>query len=111
MKKSNITNSILVPILFLISVSSIYYPDPYNEICMWLFAGALFSCSTIWISAAIRNKKNQLINPNPIRQAKALATTTLNKIEKTILIYSIFIIIGCFFGMIFYPVIDTIMKR
>ncbi len=110
MKKFTKINFILIPILFLISVSSIYYPEPYNEICMWLFAGAFFSCSTIWISAAIRNKKIQLIHPNPIEQAKAAATTTLNKVEKTILIYSIFILIGCFFGMIFYPVIDTIMK-
>ncbi len=108
MKLSKKLHFIFVPTLMLIAGSSLYYPEPFSNTYAVMGIGSFFLCSLVGVSAIIRKGNIQIFSPNPVTQVKAARSTSLNRIEGMVLIYAIFVLAGCFFGGILYPVIHTL---
>ncbi len=110
MKKITKLHFALIPILVVISFGSYYFLEPWDKIYILLFIGSFLSCSFVGWSAIIRDRKTSLLTLNPFAQAKAASEVSLNSIEKTILLYAICILVGCFGGLLFSPIVSTIWQ-
>jgi hypothetical protein len=82
-----------------------------NKLYILLFIGSFASCSIVGYSAIFRKKDKRLLTVNPITQAKVAASLSLNKTEKIILIYALFIFTGCFASLLLSPAIETFMMQ
>ncbi len=117
MRKNYKIHFILILIVIVFSSSSFYYPEPYNKIPLWLIAGVGLSYPVITLTSIARYRKtpNQQLKSKPTTSiiAKRVEVGTsilLNKIEKVVLIYGIFILFGCFLGGVVYPLIEIMIK-
>jgi hypothetical protein len=101
---------ILIGLLTTLSFTSPFFPEPINSLYFVFFIVSFVSCSIVGLTAIFRNRdKKGLFSLNPITQTKASASISLNKIEKTILIYAVFTFLGCIFAALFSPVIGNFL--
>lgn len=92
-------NYIIIPICIVVPFSCVFLPTPYNNFGLFLLFLSFFACIFIGWSSSIRNHGINAFNP--FRQWKVATTTTLNTIEKNIVLYAIVIIASVFLSLIF----------
>lgn len=104
MNKSKIAHIIFLPIIFVGSFISVHLPKPFEAIPIILLIVSVLSSLVAGYSAAIRSKRFfQMFHPNPFKQIEASASTYLNIVEKTIVIYALVILCAIISAMIFAP--------
>ena len=100
---------ILIGLLTTLSFTSPFFPEPINSLYFVFFIVSFISCSIVGWTAIYKNRDRKgLFSLNPISQTKAAASISLNKIEKTVLIYALFTFLGCIFAALFAPVIGSL---
>ena len=97
-----------IVVVTILAAISFYFPEPFNTVYGILFIGSFVSCSVVGYSAIFRNRGSRLLTLNPVEQAKVSASIYLNRAEKIILIYALFIFLGCIGTLLVSPAIEIL---